>query len=318
LKVLVIGGNGFIGSYIVEQLVQLRIAVRVFGRSANKYAKELDIVEYFYGDIQDKKEIESALIGIDIVCHTLSPTVPSTSNLNPIFDAQSNLISTLNILELMREKGLKRIIYLSSGGTVYGNPITYPTKENHPTNPLCSYGIIKLAVEKYLLMYEELHGFEPIIFRLSNVYGKRQRIDKPQGVIARFAYSLIENQPISIWGDGSIRRDYINVQDVSRIVVKGIQSAITGAYNIGAGEDHSIKEIVDCIEQVANKKFVINYEEARNFDVPKVRLDISKVKADFNWTPKVKLIEGIQLQYDWMKEYFDNKNRVLRLNEINR
>ena len=157
MKALVIGGCGFIGSHVVDQLLARNIDVRVFGRRPEAFRAPLPQVDYVTGDLADTSRIFEALSGVDAVIHLASTTVPATSNLDPVADITGNLIATVHLLEVMRSAGVRKIIYLSSGGTVYGVPETFPIAESHPLRPISSYGIVKVAIENYLFMEQRLH-----------------------------------------------------------------------------------------------------------------------------------------------------------------
>jgi len=231
MKVLVLGGNGFIGSHVVDQLLAAGHKVRVFDRSAERYRDPIKQVEYRLGRFDDTFQVAEALQGMDAVCHLISTTVPGTSNLDPVADVKNNLINTLNLLEQMRKKGLRRILYLSSGGTVYGNPESSPISENHPLKPISSYGIVKVAIEKYLFMYQQLYGLQPVILRPSNPYGPRQGHAGVQGLIGTLLARAFSGETLEIWGDGSIVRDYMHVSDLARLCVVALED-IVAAYSM--------------------------------------------------------------------------------------
>lgn len=298
-KVLVVGGNGFIGSHLVDALLDDNYQVSVYDLSKDKIRGELDDVTYYYGSIEEMALLERAVEPQEIIIHLVSTTVPGSSNKNMAFDIRTNLIASVNLLQIMKNLGKERIIYLSSGGTVYGNTETYPIPESHILEPISSYGIVKLAVEKYLLMFQELYGLKPLIFRPANIYGPRQNIDKPQGVTGHFIKNILLGKEISVWGDGEVRKDYLYVNDLVTAIIKGIESRKQGIFNIGSGSDDSINDIIDILKEFVD--FEIDYQEARQFDVKKVSLDITAIKKELDWQPKVSLKEGVKAQYDWMK-----------------
>ncbi len=301
MKVLVLGGNGFIGSHVVDHLLSAGHKVRVFDRSPERYRTPLKQVEYRLGRLDDTFQVAEALQGIDAVCHLISTTVPGTSNLDPVADVQSNLINTLLLLEQMRKKGLHRILYLSSGGTVYGNPEYSPVGEEHPLNPISSYGVVKVAIEKYLNMYQQLYGFEPVILRPSNPYGSRQGHAGVQGLIGTLLTRALAGEVLEIWGDGSVTRDYMHVGDLARLCVAALESNSCGVFNAGSGEGYSINEIIDLIRGTTDGQLQVNYREGRAFDVKEIVLDISRAKAEFSWLPERSLADGIADQLGWLK-----------------
>jgi len=300
MYVLVLGGNGFIGSHVVDALLLAGHHVRVFGRRPGSGHERLESVQYYFGEFSDTHKLSEALNGIDVVIHLISATVPSTSNLDPIADVQNNLINTLQLLQLMVSVDVKRIIYTSSGGTVYGNPTTLPVPEDHPLNPISSYGVVKVSIEKYLGMFEHDYGLQPLVLRPSNPFGPRQRHDGTQGVISTFMKRMMQGEAISVWGDGSIKRDYLYVADLAELVCKAVASSYCGVVNAGAGIAVSLNELISVMENVIEKKAKINYLPGRSFDVKEVVLNVSRASCELGWKPRTSLESGIMQQYNWM------------------
>lgn len=301
MNVLVLGGTGFIGSHLVDALLADEKQVRVLSRNPEPYRFPLQEVDYRFGDFLDTSLLAKSLESIDVVIHALSSTVPSTSNKNPKEDIHSNLESTVGLLDAMVKQGITRVIFLSSGGTVYGNSAGSPIPENAPLHPLSSYGIVKMAIEQYLLFYEHLHGLRPLIFRPSNIYGPRHGHIGIQGIISTFLAAMKRGDLLKVWGDGSIVRDYLYIDDFVDVCMKALQSQETGVFNIGAGVGFSIREIIECIAKIVEKTPRVEFSHGRAFDTPNVILDISKAKKVFNWSPAVVLEEGIERTWDWMK-----------------
>lgn len=300
MKVLMLGGNGFIGSHVVDSLLAAGHQVRVFDRAEDKYRGRLPSVEYVFGSFDDALLLTEALTDIDVVFHGISTTVPSTSNLDPIKDIQSNLIATVRLLKAMMDKKVERIIYLSSGGTVYGQTDVDCIPESHPLHPVCSYGIVKVAIENYLFMYQQLYGLKPIVLRPSNPYGERQGHMGVQGVIGTFLNKIAKNERIEIWGDGTVVRDFIYVGDLAQLCLKAIESQTNGVFNVGGGRGFSINEIFDCVASVIGTDLRPIYKSARNFDVNKVVLDISRAEEIFDWQPQTILVQGITKTLAWL------------------
>jgi len=303
LNVLVLGGNGFIGSHIVDQLIVAGHKVRVFDRSVEMYRAPLPGVDYHLGNFDDPFQVAEALQDIDVVCHLISTTVPSTSNLDPIADIQSNLVCTVRLLEQMRQKNIQRFVYLSSGGTIYGNTNTVPIPEDHSEYPICSYGIIKLTIEKYLHMHQQLYQLKPIILRASNPYGPRQGHLGVQGLIATFLKKGLNNEALDVWGDGTVVRDYIYVGDLAKLILNAIEKDTVGIFNAGSGTGKTVINIVDILTKALDRPITVNYKSARNFDVEKIVLDISKTKNEFKWEPKMSLRDGILQHKNWFESH---------------
>jgi len=299
MNTLVLGGNGFIGSHLVDELLASGHSVRVFDRFPEKYRPPISNVDYRSGHFGDAFSMAEALQGIDVVFHLISTTVPGTSNLNPVADINDNLIATVVLLDQMIKMGIKRIVYLSSGGTVYGKPHIIPIPEDHPLNPICSYGVVKVAIENYLKMYQELYGLQPTIIRPSNPFGPRQGHDGVQGVIATFISKLFHNLPIKVWGDGSIIRDYMSVTDLVRLCVIAIEHNYCGIFNAGNGKGISVSEIIEQLRDVSGHSPIISFETGRAFDVKEVVLDLNHTKSITGWNPTVNFAAGLLQHWDW-------------------
>jgi len=293
------------GSHISDALVARHHKVRVFDLP-NVSTQNLDqcihSIEIVGGDFKNENDLSLALEGIDIIIHLVCTTLPESSNENPSYDVDTNVIATLRLLDQAIRKGIRKIIFVSSGGTVYGIPESLPISESHPTNPLCSYGISKLAIEKYLALYHRLHGLDYTILRLGNPFGERQRILNAQGAVAVFLGKIYHNQPIAIWGDGSVARDFFYIGDFISAFTQLIESDTeTRIFNIGSGQAHSINDILSIIREVSGKNFSVNYTHGRKFDVPVNCLDIRRATNELGWQPQVPLKEGIRRTWEWLQ-----------------
>ena len=304
-KCLVLGGGGFIGSNLVGSLLCSGYDVRVFDmigfskKNIQEYLNEIEIIE---GSFDDFSKIKEALSDVDYVYHLISTTVPSSSQLNPYFDIESNLLPTLNLLESVKTSSVKKIIFLSSGGTVYGIPDEIPIKESHPTNPINSYGITKKTIEDYFRLYNRLWNVDVCIFRLSNPYGERQNPKGIQGVIPVFLHNAIKHEPIEVWGDGSVIRDYIHINDVTSIMVTALSMETPEIiYNLGSGIGTSINDILRFIKENLEPNLVVNYSEGRIFDVPVNVLDITNLKNRFRVNNCITINDGIRKLHQHIK-----------------
>ncbi len=235
--------------------------------------------------------------------HLISTTLPKTSNEDPAYDIESNLVGTIRILDVCRNNSVKKMIFLSSGGTVYGPPDTIPIAESHPNRPTSSYGITKLAIEKYLSLYKHLYGLKYTAFRLANPYGRYQRPIGAQGAVAVFLGRALRGEPIEIWGDGNIIRDYVYIEDVVTALVSAIDyTGETDVFNLGSGLGTSLNELVDAISEVVLRPVKVVYKPARSLDVPASVLDISLISSVLGWTPQVDLLEGLRHTKDFLLE----------------
>jgi UDP-glucose 4-epimerase len=300
MRALVLGGSGFIGSHLVDALLADGHEVRVFDRQPERYREPLPGVEYRFGSLGDVAGVAKALAEIEIVFHLVSTSVPSTSNLDPVADIRGNLVTAVQLLEQMRRLDVRRIVFLSSGGTVYGNPDTSPVTETHPLRPICSYGVVKVAIENYLFMYQDLYGIEPVVLRPSNPVGPRQGHIGVQGVIPTFLRRLHDGDPIQVWGDGGVVRDYLDITDLASLCVLAGTSDAVGAYNAGSGIGTSIREVLSIIESITGRRADVTFEPGRSFDVQKIVLDSGRARETFGWAPTVPLDESIRRLWDWL------------------
>lgn len=291
---LVTGGNGFIGSGLVDRLRAAGHQVRVLDQSVPRADVDWQGVDYVTGSLTDVAKLPALLDGVDLVFHLASSTVPSTSNLDPAADVQSNLIGALNLCRAMIEAGKRRLIFFSSGGTVYGNPRQLPVPETHALHPISSYGVVKVAIENYLLMYEQLGDLDPLILRPSNPYGPRQSSAGLQGVIAAFLGKARNGEEVRIWGDGKIVRDYLHIDDLLTFAITAGTGRLTGAVNVGSGTGHTLNQILDVVREVTDARLPVEYAPARKYDVAEIVLDITRAITEFGWHPEVDLASGIR------------------------
>jgi UDP-glucose 4-epimerase len=305
MKVTVFGGGGFIGSHVVDRLIQEGVGVRVFERPrVEPYRCFLnsESVEWINGDFFCAADIGRSLDGVDAVIHLVSNTLPKSSNEDPVYDVQTNLIATIQLLNGMLAKNVKRLVFISSAGTVYGDPIRVPVDETHPTEPFVSYGIVKLAIEKFLLMYQRLHGVEVRILRVSNPYGERQRVETAQGVVTTFLERAVTSRAIDIWGDGSVVRDFLHVRDVAEAFVRALNyRGKESVFNIGSGQGVSLNELIQVVENAVGRKVECRYKPGRPFDVAVNVLDIGLALRELGWKPTISLKEGVKATLEWMQ-----------------
>jgi UDP-glucose 4-epimerase len=301
---LVLGGAGFIGAHLAEALLQAGHRVKVFDRPhldrLPDFSRRREL-EVFTGDFLNPQALEPALRGTEAVFHLISTTLPKNSNDNPMYDVETNVQGTLRLLELCRRHGVRKVVYASSGGTVYGVPRATPIDEAHPTLPICSYGIHKLMIEKYLHLARTLHGLDYCILRPANLYGPRQRLDIAQGAAGVFLDRAMRGQPIQIWGDGSVVRDYVYVQDAVEAFVQAL--AFDGeprVFNLGSGAGASLKQLLGEIGALLGRAPAVEYAAARTLDVPVNVLDSSLARRHLGWSAKTSLAEGLRRTRDWL------------------
>lgn len=302
-RILVIGGCGFIGSHIVDALIAQGHHLRVLDMRPEAFRSPLPGVEYVKGSFLCEEALEAALRDVDAVIHTVSTTVPATSNQDPKGDIEDNLVGTVRLLQVMRRNQVRKLVFLSSGGTIYGIPHAEMVSEDHPTKPISSYGIVKLAIENYLHMEHMLHGLNYIALRAANPYGPRQGRAGLQGIIGTYLWKVASGDPVEIWGDGSVVRDFIAVQDLAEATAMALEASINGCFNIGSGEGASVKEIVELTARITGRDIKPIYKPGRGFDVPRIVLDISRIRNAICWKPKTRLEAGIRDNWYWIQNH---------------
>lgn len=310
---LVLGARGFIGSHLTDALLAAGARVRAFDRPGIQAVKGVPEdkrpgLTNLEGDLVSTKDIDAALEGVDVCFHLVSTTLPKTSNLDPAYDIETNLLGTLRLLDAAVRHKVKRMVFTSSGGTVYGNPRQTPIAENHPTEPTCSYGIMKLAIEKYLALYQQLHGLQHTVLRLANPYGERQRIEASQGAIAVFLGRALRSESIEIWGDGSVVRDYLHISDVVHaLIAAATTDASHTIFNIGSGMGSSLNTLLSTIREVTGKDLNVAYQPGRGFDVPVNVLDVTRAAQLLGWAPQTNLHKGIAQTWQWIQQEYGHR-----------
>ena len=303
-RCLVLGGGGFLGGHIVEALQDEGFLVRVFDCVPRRAtAARIDATtDWCEGDFGNRGDVAAALKDCDVAFHLVATTLPRSSNEDPIHDLESNLVPTVRFIAAAVESGVKKVVFASSGGTVYGIPKTVPIAENHPTQPLCSYGIHKLAIEQYLHLYHSLHGLSYCVLRLANPFGERQRGDASQGAVAVFLDQALRGEEITVWGDGCAVRDYVYVGDVARaFCLAATHESATGVFNVGSGKGHSVNDLLAAIESLLGRAVRRRYSLGRAFDVPVNVLDIGLAGLALGWQPLVTFQTGLERTLRWLQ-----------------
>jgi UDP-glucose 4-epimerase len=295
---VIFGGRGFIGRHLARRL--LEGGERVVCVDRNPFAFDEVQAESCVLDLATASPdtFEQVIGAADVVHHLAWTTIPARANADPLTDAKENLHSTINILEALRRRGGGRLIFASSGGTVYGKPSLVPIPENHSLNPLTAYGVSKVAAEKYCQLYRGLHNIDTRVLRISNPYGAGQNPLRQQGAITTFAYRAINEDPITIWGDGLNARDFIYISDLVDAFVRCSTTDFAGdddfpLMNIGSGQGSTLRDVIDVIETVANRKLEVDWDTARGFDVRSNILDIDAAGKRLSWRPRISLNNGI-------------------------
>lgn len=304
-RVAVFGGLGFIGSHICRALVKAGYSVRSFDRVNESrelirdIEREIEIVE---GDISRLEDVANALSGVTVLINLIHTTVPGSSMKDPAYDVISNVANAARWLALLGESTVRKVIYFSSGGTVYGIPERVPITEDHPTNPITSYGITKLAIEKYTAMHAQLSGIDYCLVRPSNVYGPGQRLHYGQGVIGIMASRALRGEMLEVWGEGTDKRDYLFIDDLVSALVKLLEyRGRLHVFNISSGVGHSVLDVIAALRTHIKPLPEVVHLPPRRFDVPVNILDSSRLQNETGWKPAVDFAEGIRRTVEWIK-----------------
>ena len=301
LRCAVLGAGGFIGTNLCRALSGQVGSVRAFGRRQS-FPEAMRGCDWISGDFTDPTSLPAAITGCDVVFHLVNASTPASANFDKVADLKANVVSTLRLLDACREAGVGRVVFVSSGGTIYGIPDQVPTPETAPTNPITGYGISKLAIEKYLGLYEHLYGLEYRVLRVANPFGPFQMALKSQGVIAAFIRRALAGKPIEVWGDGSVTRDYIYIDDViEALILAATHNGSGRIFNIGSGEGRSLNDIVENITKLVPAEIIVDRRPGRLVDVPLSILDSTFAAKELNWRPRTLFEEGLGYTISWMK-----------------
>jgi UDP-glucose 4-epimerase len=307
MRVLVTGGAGFIGSHVVDAFIDAGHEVAVVdnltgGRESNLNPKarfyKVDIRSTDLADVFAREKPE-------IVDHHAAQMDVRKSVADPLFDADVNVLGSLKLLELARTHGTKKVIYISTGGAVFGEPIYLPCDEDHPIDPICHYGVSKHIVEHYLHVYRYLYGLEYVVLRYPNVYGPRQNPHGEAGVVAIFTGRMLAGEPVTIFGSGEQARDFVYVRDCAQANVLAANSPKTAIYNLGSGEGTSVNLLFSQLSHIIEYSQAAQYGPARAGETSKIYLDSQRAQADLGWKMTVDLKQGLSETV----EYFRTQER---------
>lgn len=303
--ILLLGGTGFVGRALAASFVKNGFT-KIYSIAKNRYQwKRLTEVQAYESSLDNHILLKKILPNCRIVFHLASDTTPGWSALKPSVEADSNLLPTLRFLEVLQDYPRTLLIYVSSGGAIYGNSEQDPITEDMPLSPLSYYGAGKAALEKFILAFCRQTNGNAMILRPSNIYGPGQPYKSGFGVIPTLFHHLITEQPLQIWGDGKAVRDYVFINDFVRLNVNLVKSrAMTvkiPIYNVGSGRGYTINELCDLVENVSGRKLIREYRPARVIDVKRVILNSSQIEQDFDWKASTNLRIGLERTWEWFR-----------------
>lgn len=301
LPCIVLGAGGFLGTNLCRRLVASGARVRAFSRQF-LFPRELEGADVFQGDFSDPLTLAAAIEGHEVVFHLVHATTPQSANRDMVGDVQRSVVSSLALLDISRTLGVKRIVFVSSGGVIYGLAKLIPTPEIAPTDPITAYGVSKLAIEKYLALYEHLHGLDYRVLRVANPFGPFQMPRKNQGIVAALISRALNDESIEIWGDGTVVRDYIFVADViDALAAAASDQSRTRIFNIGTGQGRSLREVIAATERQLGKTLRIEWRPARSVDVPTSVIAVERAREVLGWVPKTSFEEGLKETIAWWR-----------------
>jgi len=306
MKILVTGGAGFIASQIVDAYLREGHNVYILDNLSTGFERNINPKAYFIkSDITDSKILDLfTKEKFEIVNHHAAQIDVRKSVNDPIFDANTNILGTINLLQCCIKTGVKKFMFASTGGAVYGEQEYFPADENHPTNPVSPYGITKLTIEKYLYFYKNEYGLNYTILRYANVYGPRQNPFGEAGVVAIFVNKLLKNENPIINGDGNQTRDYVFVEDVVKANVLTLNSQSADIYNVGTTVETSVNDLFSKLNSIAGNKATEKHGPSAKGEQARSVITSEKLFQKFNWKPSVKIDEGLRKTFDSFKSKF--------------
>ena len=311
MNILILGAAGFIGTNLLMKLAEdKKLSITAVDKKLDYFyalkGKNLNNVSFVEAPLTPDMDFDSILKGQDIVYHLVSTTVPTTSNQHISQELTANVIFSSNLFDACVKNNVKKVAFISSGGTVYGKEVDCPLKEKTPTNPISAYGIQKVTIEKLLYLYKYMYGLDYRIVRLANPYGPYQRPNGILGAITTFTYKALKGEEVVVYGDGSVVRDFIYIDDAIRAIIKITNGKNKhNIFNLGCGYGTSIKDILDIIQNTLQIKIKVVYKDSRKVDVPVNYLDISRYEKYYGTLNPVSLPDGIKYTAEFMKQRYD-------------
>ncbi len=311
MKILVTGGAGFIGSQVADAFIEAGHEVAIIDNLSTGFKEYLNPKAKHYNiDISDKAAVDKAMAEFkpEIIDHHAAQIDVRKSVEDPLFDVNTNIVGSLNIILAAEKNGVKKIIYSNSGGAGYGDPKpeNIPCTEETPIAPLSPYGVSKMTVERYLFSRKNTGGVDYVALRYGNIYGPRQTFGEA-GVCAIFTHQMLKNGDCTIFGDGSQERDYVFVKDVVAANILALENKMSGAYNVGTGRGVTTQEVFDATKKATGYKKDAIYADERVGEIQRVVLDSTKLQG-MGWQPSVTFEEGMQQTVEWMRQNINESN----------
>jgi UDP-glucose 4-epimerase len=303
MRILVLGGSGFLGSHIVDKFLAEKHDVVVYDLYPERFRRSPAGITFHTGDFGNVGALDELIATrFDAVVHCVSTTTPKSSNESPEFDIQSNVIGTLYLLDICVKHNVGKLVFLSSGGTIYGDIGDKDmVDETHAVRPMCSYGVSKLTIEHYLDVYRHLRGLNYVALRLSNPYGERQSPLRALGALTVFLHKTLRRENVEVWGDGRVTRDFIYVGDVANAVYLATANPVSGIFNVGTGTGLSLRDILTQISNVVGHEPCVTWLASRSFDVPRIVLEATRLKKATNWNLHTGLQDGMAITAEWLR-----------------
>lgn len=313
-SVALIGGNGFIGKNLTNYFLEKDYNVLVIGRNIVEDSDNLNgkLINKLI-DVNKTSKLIDVLFEYENIIWLVNDLVPGSTMDCLVDDFTFNITPLINFLESVKKLIiLKRFVFISSGGTIYGDSLNRTDlNEDSPKNPISAYGLSKIIAEKYINFITKRSSFESIIIRPSNVYGNHQNFKKPQGIVGYAFNALVNNKTIELYGEGKVIRDFVHVLDLAEAIKccieRKCETATVKTYNVGSQAGYSVKEVLDMINEISNQKIQTTLKPSRSFDCSYNVLDISKIKNELKWQPKVEIKDGLRRVWEWINNGDNNK-----------
>lgn len=293
-RVCILGGSGFIGQATIHALLRRNESMRIVSRHAAPLQVQTMPVEWNQCDYGSTDSLVAAIQGCDSLIHLAGSASPARAEADPVSE-HAELNTTQMILDAAQRADVRHLVYVSSGGTVYGEAQQPRISEDHPTHPVSVHGVVKLAVERLINAFAPAHGLHHAILRVGNAYGEHQNTTRGQGLIGVLLRAVVTGERVTIFGDGSAVRDYVHVDDIAAAIVAALDHhGDASTFNVGTGMGHSVRDVISLVETLTSHRVNVEWQTARRSDVQHNVLDISRITQLLNWKPARSLEENLR------------------------